>query len=694
MSKVNSDMNENVPSGLRTLIKGYADYASEVVLERAIPAIDGLKPSQRRILYTMYKNKNTRLTKSANVVGEVMKLHPHGDMSIYDTLVRLTDDGRYMNVPYLTGKGSFSKVYFTEKAAASRYTECMLSPQSKLLFGEMNGIDMIPSYDNKFNEPLCLPVAFPTILANPTQGIAVGMASNIPAYNMVELNNAVIELIETGTISKPLAPDYATGSVYIRDDDELAKIMKKGKGRIKLRGKWHVEGKSIVIDEVPYYTNVDAIGKVMNEDPNVLDVRDESDFNGLRLVIECRSKARMEEVLVVLLRDTQMQMTISSNISVIINNKPRTLGIVELLKEWVKFRKKVLQKKYRLDLTSVQYEIQRYAFLLRLLSNKEAFDSYIDNVKKSEIDGRTFLRSFDKTTTDDAIDWVMGLSFKSISNIGQKQKHLNDLYEQEKQIRNNLNNLDRVICEQLRDINAKYGTPRATEIGTDDYVFNKAEKEKPAPTKCYIQIKNKFIYKYQTYVNGAIECMSDDYILVLDSQSRLLRIKVEEVENYRGTPGTYLPVYAGVPDDFEVIDYHLEENAKTSYFYKDGYVSVVDWGKSMNNRRKMRVLQRATSQFINDAIAYLPETQFVVCYTAQGKFGIVRNEFMEKSATARTKLIGVDTNDYVKIVCGATMEDLLKLLPNFNNYMGKCKKIQKGDTLNIDYFKEMLKRVR
>lgn len=685
-------MNENVPSGLRTLIKGYADYASEVVLERAIPAIDGLKPSQRRILYTMYRNKYTKLTKSANVVGEVMKLHPHGDQSIYDTLVRLTDAGQYMNVPYITGKGNYGRVYFTEKAAASRYTECMLSPQSKLLFGEMNGVDMIPSYDNKFTEPLCLPVAFPSILANPTQGIAVGMASNIPAYNMVDVNNAVIELIETGVIKKPLAPDYVTGGVYIEDKVELEKIMKKGRGRIKLRGKWHLEGKSIVIDELPYYTNVDSISKIMRDDNNVLDVRDESDFNGMRLVIECRSKQRMEEVLVVLLRDTSMQQTIMSNISVIINNKPKTLGITELLKEWVKFRKKVLKRKYKIDLDSVQAEIKKYVFLIKLLNDRVAFDKYIECVKKSEADGRQFLIDFDRMTPSYVMDWIMGLSFKSISNFGAKQKHLNDLYETERSIKADIENIEGVICRQLREINAKYGKPRSTEIGTDDYVYNKAEKEKPAPTKCYVQIKDKFIYKYATYINGTIECMSDDYILVLDSQSRMLRINLEEIEGYRGSLGTYLPVYLGIPDDFEVIDYHLEEKAKTTYFYRDGYVSVVDWGKSLDSKRKMKVVQRATSQFINDAMVVLPDKPYIVCYTAQKKFGVASTEFMEKSPSARTKMIGIDSSDYIQVVCGATGTDLLKLMPNFGYYMGKCKKIQKNDVLNIEYFKELLKK--
>lgn len=683
-------ISDKVPSGLKNLIRGYADYAAEVVLERAIPAIDGLKPSQRRILYTMKRNKNTSLTKSANVVGEVMKLHPHGDGAIYETLVHMVDEGQYMNIPYISGKGNYGKVYFNEPAAASRYTECMLSPESNMLFGEMAGVEMLSSYDNKFTEPAVLPVAFPSILANPTQGIAVGMASNIPSYNMVELNNATIEYIETGKISKPLVPDYCTGSVYIRDDEELEKIMQKGKGRIKLRGKWHIEGKSIVIDEIPYYTSVDRIKNVMNEADCVYDVRDESDFNGLRLVIECRAQNRMNEALIILLRDSSMQMNITTNISVIINNKPKTLGVIELIAEWVKFRKKVLIKQYKNDLESVRVEIDRYSLLVELLGNREAFDKFIECIKTSEDDAKKFLRKF-KSAYQSSYDWVVGLSFKQISNFKTKVDKLNKLKEEEQMIMYNINNVEEVICKQLREINAKYGKPRKTEIGTDDYVYGKTEKVKAAPVKCYISINGKFIKKCQIKTDAkAIECMSDESILFIDNKSRMLRLDVAEVETYRGGAGAYLPVILGIEDDFEIIDYKLEGNTKSTYLYRDGYVSVLDWGSKMESKKKYKVYNRAVSQYIEYAFMYLPKTQFVICITANNKIGVFKNEFTEKNATARTKVIGVGSDDYIKMACGLNMEQMIKVFPTFQNYFDRCKHLKKDDAFNIELLKEML----
>ena len=212
---------ENLPQSLNHLVDGYLDYAKEVILERAIPNIDGFKPSQRRILYAMkYLERDTDLmkdlTKSAGVVGTTMKIHPHGDASIYETMVRMTDCSEYLNTPFIKGKGSFGHVFSTdEKPAASRYTECMFTKIASECFKGMNGIEMIPSYDNKLKEPLLLPISFPAILCNTSQGIAVGIASNIPSFNFHEVNKATIEFIKTGDIKKALAPDFTTGGCYV-----------------------------------------------------------------------------------------------------------------------------------------------------------------------------------------------------------------------------------------------------------------------------------------------------------------------------------------------------------------------------------------------------------------------------------------------------------------------------------------------
>ena len=228
-------LEDKLPRGLNHLINGYVDYAKEVVVDRAIPGIDGFKPSQRRILYTMkFIEKVNDLSKSANIAGATMKIHPHGDSSIYETMVRMVGSSLVMNIPYLEGKGSFGKVFSANaRAAASRYTEVKLEKIAEELFRGMNGIDMIPSYNNALEEPLLLPVSFPSILCNPAQGIAVGLAANIPAFNYHEVLKATIELIEKGEIKTLLAPDFSTGGCYVKNEKELQKLMKTGNARLK-----------------------------------------------------------------------------------------------------------------------------------------------------------------------------------------------------------------------------------------------------------------------------------------------------------------------------------------------------------------------------------------------------------------------------------------------------------------------------
>ena len=684
-----------LPYGMRVLLKGYIDYASDVILERAIPAIDGFKPSQRKILYTMYLNKHTSLTKSANVSGEVMKLHPHGDASIYDTLVHLTGKAQYASVPFIDGKGNFGKVYYSEPPAASRYTECKLSKESKLLFGEMDGVDMVASYDNKLKEPLFLPVAFPSILVNATQGIAVGMASNIPGFNLVEVNMAVIDLIEKGDFDYLLAPDFSTGGEYVLDEVELQKIMDTGRGKIKLRGTWTVDGRSIILNQIPYYTNLERIQSVIKQYGGVSDVRDESDFNGLRMVIDCKSKARVDEVLVALIRDTTLQMTVTANISVIIDNEPVTLGIKQLLKEWIKFRRGVLSKQYSVDLARVRKEIGRYDFLIQLLDDRVAFEGYITSIKASEEDGRNYLRDFangiSAEVEDGVLDWVLGLSFRSISNLSAKKAHLEKLREQESVLVSDLADIDGVICRQLREINKTYGYKRRTVISETDYHYEKEKDVKPKAFKVTVAVDGKFIKRCAVGTVEGIDCMSDDNILFIDTLGRVLRVSVDELQTVQANGmGTYIPKLLGIADDFEVVDYNIESDLKVRYLYCDGYVSVFHYGVWKDNRRKLRVLQNGISVYSNLIMGYLPDTPYVAVYTQQGKLGFAPTQFKEKQATARTKLFPVDENDVITHFVGVTESDMARIVTNYEDYIGKTKRIRRTDTFDTEYFNRLL----
>lgn len=705
MSKLDADMFQNdtellnnVPEGLIHLTKGYLDYAKEVVIDRALPGIDGFKPSQRRILYTMkYIEKVKDNTKCANVAGAVMKLHPHGDSSIYSTMTRMVKSAEVMPVAFIEGKGTFGKIYNNDVPAASRYTECRLAPISDELFKEMDGVQMVPSYDSKLMEPVLLPVTFPSVLINPTQGIAIGIASNIPSFNFHDVNNATIELIETGNISKPLVPDFTTKGYYVRNDKELEKLMNTGKALFKLRGKWHTEGKTIVIDEIPYYTTVNAIMSDIKDVAGIADVRDESDRNGLRLAIDCSNKKIMDTVLTEVLKNSKLQMSFSSNIVVIIDNKPCVIGVTELLRRWVDFRKGVISKQLESDLKKVEYSISSYEVLVDLLSTDSKRKEFVDLLMESEGKARAYLSSH-YPGKDACFDWILGLSLKSISNVDSKRRHLNSLKDNKAAIEKDLADVGAVIVRELKDLNRRYSFPRNTVITDEDYVFEKEDEVvKAVATPCIVAVNDKFIKKLRYNlvnegVKGAIKCMSDDVISFLDDKGRLFRVKLDNID-YCNTydKGTYLTGYLEIDDDYEIVGYEIIEDKEVAYLYSDGYVSVINYNEWCDSRRCTKITQNGTTDKAHLIMSEVDLNKpYVMLTTKQGRFGFASTEFKHKARTARTKLISVKDGDSIVNAVGVTYSDMINIISSPESYNGKLTPIKKTDTFNSEYYTELI----
>jgi DNA gyrase subunit A len=689
-----------IPEGLKFLVAGYADYAKEVVTDRAISNIDGFKPSQRRILYTMkYMEKITDMSKSAGVVGAVLKLHPHGDASVYETLVRMTDSSEYMSIPYLHGKGTFGKVYSTEAAAAMRYTGVMLSENADLLFDGMDGIKMIPSEDSKYMEPELLPVSFPTILCNPTSGIAVGMASNIPSFNFHDVNKAVIELIETGDVTSLLAPDFTTKGSYVYDEAELRKIMEKGRGRLKLRGKWHMEGKTIIIDEIPYYTTSTAILKAIKDVQGISDASDLSDKHGFKLAIECSNKKNVDYVLTEVLKVSDLQMAMTTNLTVIVDNKPRVIGIKELLGEWVRFRSAVVEKNLKVDHDKVVNAIPRYELLVDLLSDEVKRTSFIKILaEQGSPKARGYLRSIYPTAAEDIFSWVLDMKLSALSGVASKANRLGQLREQKVQLETDLSNVTGVIVRQLKDLNAKYRFPRRTEITNEDYVFEKEENVvvKAEATPTVVVIDGKFVKKIRlTPASEKIEgirCLSDDVISFVDTQGRLLRVNLENVDfvNERDR-GVYLPVYLEVEDDFEVVCYELIQDKKVGYVFSDGFSSVVDYAEWVDSKRTTRITTNGVSPLSSLIIGEIDFTKsYLLLMTRTGKFGFAPTDFKFKHRTARTKLIPVKEGDEVTKIVSLTYTDIMRLVASPEKYMGKLSLLAHGDTFDSEYLQTIL----
>lgn len=698
MSKVfSADL--DIPEGLSHITKGYLDYAKEVVLERALPGIDGLKPAQRKILYTMkFIEKVKDMTKCANIAGATMKLHPHGDASIYATLVRMVDSAEIMNIPYINGKGAFGKVYSTNPPAAARYTECKLAPISEELFRDIEGVTMVPSYDNKLMEPTLLPVSYPSVLVNTTQGIAIGIASNIPSFNFNELNNAVIELIETGDIKKPLMPDFTTAGCYIKNEHELNKLMTTGKARFKLRGKWHIDGKTIVVDEIPYYTTVEDIKEDLREVQGISDVRDESDKKGLRLAIECSSKKMVPFVLTEALRNSSLQMTFTSNIAVVVDNKPKVIGIKELLSDWVEFRKGVLNKKLNLELTRVIESIESYEVLVALLTDEVKRKKFIDFLVEGEMKARDYLREL-FPERESCFDWILGMSLKSISNSGAKIRHLESLRNTKVEIEGKLANISGVIVSELKELNKRYSFPRKTEIVEDDFMFEDVDKPtvvKVEPTPVVVLLNGKFIKKMRSNVmteslDGAIKCMSNDVISYIDSRGRLLRVNLENIEfSGEAERGIYLPVYLGEEDNFDLVCHEIISDKKVGYLFSDGNACVVDYGEWCNMQRCTKVTNCGVSPKASLIMAELNlEKDYIVVITKKGKIGFFKSDFKRKHRTARTKVVNVKADDSILRAVSCDYADLMQLVKMPEHYIDRLSALTIGDRFNEEYFDEL-----
>ncbi|MBR1530580.1 MAG: topoisomerase IV, partial [Eubacterium sp.] len=374
-----------------TLKENFMPYAMSVIISRAIPEIDGFKPSHRKLLYTMYNMGLLQggTIKSANIVGRTMQLNPHGDASIYETMIRLSRGNESLLYPYVESKGNFGKAYSKNTMyAASRYTEAKLAPISKELFEDINKdtVDFVDNYDNTMKEPTLLPVTFPSILSNVTTGIAVGMASSIASFNLGELCETTIAMIKNPDheISETLlAPDFVGGGYIIYDKDELEKIYSTGRGSVKVRAKYTYDKSYNCIDitEIPPTTTSEAIiDKIVelvksNKVKELSDLRDETDLKGLRITLDLKRGTDPDKLMTKLYKMTPLEDTFSCNFNVLIKGTPKVLGVKDILKEWIDFRLECVRRR-------TQFTLNKKADRLHLLEGLEKILLDIDKAIK------------------------------------------------------------------------------------------------------------------------------------------------------------------------------------------------------------------------------------------------------------------------------------------------------------------------
>ena len=482
-----------------TLTENYMPYAMSVIVSRALPEIDGFKPSHRKLLYTMYKMGllTGARTKSANIVGQTMKLNPHGDMAIYETMVRLARGNEALLHPYVDSKGNFGKAYSRDMSfAASRYTEAKLDPICAEIFADIDRdiVDFVPNYDNSMTEPVLLPTRFPAVLVNNNVGIAVSMASNICSFNLSEVCETAAALMknpEHDIVSTLKGPDFPGGGFILQDENELRRIYATGRGSVKVRSKYIYDkaANCIEVTEIPPTTTIEAIiDKIVEQVKlgklkEISDVRDESDLSGLKITIDLKRGQDSEAVMKKLFRITPLQDVFSCNFNILVGGMPKVMGVAEILEQWTDFRITCVKRKTKFELARKKEKLHLLTGLKKILLD---IDKAIKIIRETEDDAEVVPNlmigfGIDETQAEYVADIKLrninkGYILKRIEELDSLKEEIADMED----ILSSERRVKQIIISELGDIAKKYGKSRKTMFiyGTEDEE-NEAEEEIP-----------------------------------------------------------------------------------------------------------------------------------------------------------------------------------------------------------------------
>ena len=615
-----------------TLEKNYMPYAMSVIVSRAIPEIDGFKPSHRKLLYTMYTMglMKGQKTKSANIVGQTMHLNPHGDASIYETMVRLTRGHEALLHPFVDSKGSFGKHYSRNMAyAASRYTEAKLDPFCQEIFSgiDKNAVDFQPNYDNTTTEPVLLPTTFPNILLSPNLGIAVGMACSICSFNLAELCDGTIALIKNPktTLDRMLdivkAPDFPGGAQIIYDREQLRKIYETGVGSIKMRAKYEYVKKDNCIDvlEIPYSSSIEAIinkatdliktGKLRE----VSDVRDAIDLNGFKLTFDLKKDADPEIVMQKLFSTTELENNFDCNFNILVEGTPMQLGIREILLEWIKFRVKCVTRELTFELGKKE---EKHHLLLALAAIILDIDKAIRIIRNTEKDADVvpnLMAGFSLTKVQ--AEYVAEIKLRNLNHeyLMNRLQEISALEAEIKNLKETLKDdlkLRAHILAQLQEIKKKYGKPRKTEL------VEKEEVKKPDKDIFFENYNCRLILSRGGYFKKlSVQGMRSaddqklkegDYViyqedtdnrgdlLFFTDKGQIYKARVADFDLTKPSQlGDYVPMKLGMDDDEHVVTckmiYELNPNHHMVYVFENGKGVRVSLGAydSKSRRRKI-----------------------------------------------------------------------------------------------------------
>lgn len=662
---VESDTLKNVAGeGFNNLLRGYASYANESIVNRAIPNIyDGMKPVQRFALQIMDKRK-PGLHKSQAIAASTIELHPHGDTSVYQAIVRTTDRNGLSNVPYFLAHGEFGHSYSTDGPAAPRYTEVGRIQYHDEFFTMTDAVNELKTEDGKYSYLEYLPVSFPNVLANEANGMGVGIATKIPSFNVVELTHLVDEYITTGKMSTILAPDFSSGGYIINDQKEFAKLMTTGQARVKLRAKLHVEGDTIIVDELPFGVTVEALARrLASIDLNYISSFDNfTDLErGFRFVIKVSDKKYVEQVLLELYKYTDLQKSYSANMIFVKNYKPIQAGVYGVIDEWMTWRKGVILNHITNATRSIKNRMKYVKAFMELLNNEDLRDKVIEAATRQSAKNARALLVSEMDIEEEVAKWILDRKVSQFKNGGKYATEFANLNMELKQLEEDYQNPEGVILRDMERIRSTdiLNANRRTEITNEDYNFiAKTEEEaKLDESECTYTIKDGFIKKLT--VGPArpaedeivINATASDVILAIDEEGRLYRIYGEDLEyNSYTEHGTYIPRYANQQDETNIMWAGLARTDKQYLtIYSDGYASILDttpFARENVNQRSRLMLNGVNPSIYDkglDIVEINNEDDYLVIEDASTrnlKLGLVRIKDIEKKArTARTKIM-------------------------------------------------------
>ena len=611
-----------------TLEVNYMPYAMSVIVSRAIPEIDGFKPSHRKLLYTMYKMGllTGGRTKSANIVGQTMRLNPHGDAAIYETMVRLAKGNETLLHPFVDSKGNFGKVYSRDMAyAASRYTEAKLDSICGELFRDIDSdtVDMVDNYDATMKEPSLLPTTFPNVLVSANQGIAVGMASNICSFNLKEVCDTTIALMKNpdhDILETLPGPDFSTGGELLFDEAATREIYSTGRGSFRLRSKWRYvkEGNLIEITEIPYSTATEVImdkvaelikaGKIRE----ISDMRDETDLGGLKLTIDLKRGVDPEKLMQKLFRMTPLQDSFACNFNILIAGMPRVMGVGEILAEWTAWRTDCVKRR-------IYFQIQKKQERLHLLKGLEKIlldiDRAIAIIRETELENEVVPNLMIGFGIDEIqAGFVAEIKLRNINKeyILKQTKATSQLEQEIADLEDTLNSarkLKNVIIKELQQVSDKFGQPRKTEIlynvedaepeneedQVPDYpvtVFVSKEGYLKKITAQSLRMSGEQKFKEGDSLDYTRETTNRAELLVFTDQFQCYKTRLSDFDDGKASLlGDYLPSKLGFDQGENLLQVIFPGDGKgfVLFFFENGKVAKVPLSayETKTNRKKL-----------------------------------------------------------------------------------------------------------